>query len=235
MFCHKTLYLPPASEGWGKVIVSVCVSVHTWGWVPQPADGGYPHLRSGWGGGYPIPGLDGGGYPISHPAYGGYPIPGLDGGGYPLPRSGQGVPHPAYWGVPHLGRGSPRSWKGEGVPTWEGSTPPPGGTPHHSMYVLHGGQCASCIHAGELSCYCPCTEYDGRLFSLCSSFVGVPQPADRGYPLPRSGGGYPIQLMGGGRVPPSQVWMGGTPSRWGTPHLGRGTPLPGKGVHPQQG
>ena len=34
--------LPPASEGWGKVIVSVCLFVHTWG-VPGPGqDGRYP-------------------------------------------------------------------------------------------------------------------------------------------------------------------------------------------------
>ena len=30
--------LPPASEGWGKVLFSVCLSVHT--------RGGVPHLRS---------------------------------------------------------------------------------------------------------------------------------------------------------------------------------------------
>ena len=31
--------LPPASEGWGKVLFSVCLSVHT--------SGGVPHLRFG--------------------------------------------------------------------------------------------------------------------------------------------------------------------------------------------
>ena len=66
--------LPPASEGWGKVIFSVCVLVHilTGGrdtpsqvrtgvlYQVQPDEGGggtlYP--RSQWG--YPIPGLEGG-------------------------------------------------------------------------------------------------------------------------------------------------------------------------------
>ena len=57
--------LPPASEGWGKVIFSVCS--HLWG-----------------GGRYPIRGLawrGGGGYPVSGLGGGGYPVPGLGGGG----------------------------------------------------------------------------------------------------------------------------------------------------------
>ena len=44
-------YLPPASEGWGKVIFSLCVSVHRGG-------EGYPSQVLT--GGYPIPGPDGG-------------------------------------------------------------------------------------------------------------------------------------------------------------------------------
>ena len=57
--------LPSASEGWGKVLFSVCLSVQTstgrGRGVPQVWDGGgYP--RSGWGG---TPDLDGGGYPRS--------------------------------------------------------------------------------------------------------------------------------------------------------------------------
>ena len=80
-------YLPPASEGWVKVIFSVCSHLVE----------GVPHPRSV-GRGYPIPGLGGG---VPHPRSGGwYPVPGLDGGlpGYlPLARSGWGVP-----GVPPL-------------------------------------------------------------------------------------------------------------------------------------
>ena len=48
--------LPPASEGWGKVLFSVCLSVHISGEVPQLGIGGYPIpgplgtplIRSGW-------------------------------------------------------------------------------------------------------------------------------------------------------------------------------------------
>ena len=74
----KSKYLPPASEGWGNVLFSVCLSVHTL------TGGGVSHHRYGqactpsqvwtgcttfqvWIRGYPIRGLDMG-----------YPIPGLD-------------------------------------------------------------------------------------------------------------------------------------------------------------
>ena len=89
-------FLPPASEGWGKVLFSVCLSVHT---------------SMGWG--YPVPGLDGGGYPIPglgggilHPADG-YPIPGLGGGGgagYQIQLMG-GTPSQVWMGV---SQGTPR-------------------------------------------------------------------------------------------------------------------------------
>ena len=69
--------LPPAFEGWGKVIFSVC-----------------PHLGGG-GGGVPVPGL----------GEGGYPVPGL-GRGVPHPRSRWGVQHlRSRWGVQHLRSG----------------------------------------------------------------------------------------------------------------------------------
>ena len=73
--CSLVYLLPPASEGWGKVIFSVC-----------------SHLRGG--GGYPIPGLWIGGDTPSQVGVGdtmsqvwveGYPIPGLGGGVYPVP------------------------------------------------------------------------------------------------------------------------------------------------------
>ena len=93
-----TTFLPPASEGWGKVIFSLCVSVHT-------STGG------GGGAGYPIPGLDRG--------QEGYPITGLGGGypGYPTARSGWwGYPpgqvwivtptaRSGWWGVPRISPG----------------------------------------------------------------------------------------------------------------------------------
>ena len=52
--------LPPASEGWGKVLFSVCTPARS-GWL-----GGGTPARFGWLGGVPQPGLDdwgGGGYP----------------------------------------------------------------------------------------------------------------------------------------------------------------------------
>ena len=64
-FSTITLLLPPASKGWGKVIVSVCPHLQR----------GVPHLRFGWGRGVTpsqvqtsqIP-------PPSRPGMGGYPV-----------------------------------------------------------------------------------------------------------------------------------------------------------------
>ena len=56
---HDTVpavYLPPASEGWGKVLFSVCLSVHISG-------GGGTPSQVGVEGGYPGPGLSRGGTP----------------------------------------------------------------------------------------------------------------------------------------------------------------------------
>ena len=87
---YKLQLLPPASEGWGKVLFSVCLSVHTstgGGGLPQPGlDGGgvpRPGLDGG-GQGIPQSGLDGGGgYPSQVWMVGGVPQPGLDGGRVP--------------------------------------------------------------------------------------------------------------------------------------------------------
>ena len=68
------MFLPPASEGWGKVIFSVCQST--------PGGRGYPHLLTGMGG-VPRSGPDDGGIPN---------LP--DGGGYSI------LPN---WGVPPSG------------------------------------------------------------------------------------------------------------------------------------
>ena len=139
--CYSFSFLPPASEGWGKVIFSLCVSAHTttgggstpsevWmgGAVPHPRSeqgGGVPHPRFGWwrGGnpGYP-PGLDG--YPPQDwmvytppPVRTGWgiPQPGLDGEwGTPPPpvRTGWGTSsQPELNGVPPLAK------TGWGTPT----------------------------------------------------------------------------------------------------------------------
>ena len=80
--------LPPASKGRGKVLFSVCLSVHTlmggrgypsqvWmvGAVPWPGlDGGWvTPARSEWWEGVPWPGLDGGGGYSSQVWIVGYP------------------------------------------------------------------------------------------------------------------------------------------------------------------
>ena len=84
-------FLPPASEGWGKVIFSVCSHLQGGGY-PISGLRGVPHLRSG------VPHLRSeGGYPISGQGVphlrseGGYPISGLRWGGGTLARSGGGT------------------------------------------------------------------------------------------------------------------------------------------------
>ena len=87
-----------------------------------------------------------------------------------------GVPHPLTGGTPsHVQLGVPPSQVQLGVPPSQvqaggtlfpgpaggtpiqvqaGSTPPQQGYPpvQHSVYLLRGGRCASCVHAGGLSC-----------------------------------------------------------------------------------
>ena len=59
--------------------------------------------------------------------------------GYP-PRPEMGYPPDLRWGTPYLRWGTP--------PTWD----PLPITEQHSEHLLRGGQCASCVHAGGLSC-----------------------------------------------------------------------------------
>ena len=92
--------------------------------------GGYPLPRSRWG------------VPSSQVQVGG--------AGYPLPLPGKGVP------LPPPGKGVPFPPPGKGVPPWPGLIPGRGGGGYplpeqHSMYLLRGRWCASCVHAGELS------------------------------------------------------------------------------------
>ena len=99
-------WLPTASEGWGKVIFSLCVSVHTRG-VPQPGPEGGGTPIQPWTGG--TPSSLGWGLPSSSLGRGG---PHLD-EGTPCPE--MGVPPIQGWmGVPPVW-----TWTGDGVP------PPP--------------------------------------------------------------------------------------------------------------
>ena len=117
--------------------------------------GGYPLPRSGWGGGGGYPPVQMGGVPPSQVRMGIIP---------PMSRPGKGVPPPP---CPDLGR-----WYIP-VQTWEGGTPSPiqvrsqdGGYPQpeqHSVYLLRGGRCASCVYSGGLSCF---TVYSSKWRSL---------------------------------------------------------------------
>ena len=120
-------FLPPASEGWRKVMFSLC----------PPFRGGGTPSQVWVGGGYPISGLGRG---VPHPRSrwgGGYPIPGSGRGGTPSQVYVGGVPPPDLgWGIPpDLGPGTP---------------PKPD---QHSEHLLRGGRYASCVHAGGLSCF----------------------------------------------------------------------------------
>ena len=51
----QVVIILPASKGWGKVLFTVCLSVHIMGEYPVSGLGGTP--AQVWVGGYPIPGL----------------------------------------------------------------------------------------------------------------------------------------------------------------------------------
>ena len=109
------------------------------GTLPHPMSGGGGTLSQVWVGGYTISGL--GGYPISGGG-GQYPMS----GGYPISR---GVPH-IWGGTPCPGGGYPMS---RGTPCPHLCPPPPNCTEQHSEHLLRGRRCASCVHAGGLSCF----------------------------------------------------------------------------------
>ena len=111
---------------------------------------GVPHLRSGGGRGYRIPGVW---VTPSQVWLGGTQsqVP----GGYPISGQGEGGTQSQVWG------GTPSQVKGgtpsQGAPlTRSGWGTPPDlgqGTPQHSEEpLIRGGRCASCVHAGGLSC-----------------------------------------------------------------------------------
>ena len=176
-YCHffrQEWLLPPASEGWGKVLFSVCQFTSRRG-------EGTPSCRQGGGGGTPSQVRMGGGWWVLHFTSGWW------GGGYPHPRSGWGVgvsPLQVWMGTGATtilgqdgGQGVPPSQVRTGVPpSQDRGTPlsrigvPPhpgprsGQLEQHCVYLLRGGRYACCVHAGGLSCY---------LMNLWSKLTGV--------------------------------------------------------------
>ena len=187
-----------------------------------------PHL--GGGGGVPIPhnalqnltkchgaATGGGGVPCQVqvggvPWWGGAWVGGLPWQGVPW-----GVP---CWGVPRSGTPPARSARGGGYPAGgvpRAGTPPSqvsqrgGGVPRsglHREYLLHGGQYASCVHAG-LSCF--------SLFVSSHPGGGVLE----GY-LPWLG----VSTLAWGYLP----WLGGTYLGQGDTYLRQGHTYLGWGV-----
>ena len=132
--------LPTASEGWGKVMFSVC-------------------SHRGGGGGVPQQGQDRGGYPkVSNPPWprckAKYPSP--------LAISAWGRGTPRY--LPHQSRyPSSRPGQDGGRGYSKVPTPPPAKVPtlpspplgQHMEYLIRCGRYASCVHAGGFSsCQC---------------------------------------------------------------------------------
>ena len=155
----------------GKVIFSLCVSVHTstGGGVPDPAmDGGGGSQVSDLGGGVPTSQIFRGGGPWSQI---------FRGGGYPV--SVKGKIFDTRFGLIHVQTGEkifcggtlpppppppPRQVKGKIFDTrfglihvqtgkknfCQGDPPPPDSK---KLLWLRGGRYASCVHAGGLSCF----------------------------------------------------------------------------------
>ena len=173
--------LPPASEGRGKIIFSLCVSVHTStrGGVPCPPErgGGVPHPRSRMEEGYPHLKSRTGGTP-SQVQDGGYPYLGSRMGGYPYLGSRKGYPISGQGGMPSQDRGYPipgQDWGLHPCQDWMEvpnspirtgwGTPPPPGSGDGETEQLRGGRYTSCAHAGELSfltLFCICHKCQRR-------------------------------------------------------------------------
>ena len=147
---NTVLFLPHASEGWGRYCFHRCLSVHR----------GVPHI-----------------YPIISPSYntptGPLSFPGVPQSQlrHPHPRTGWGTPA---WPGPGLDGVTPPppSQDRDGV-----SLPLLG---QHSMYLLRRGRYASCVHARGLSCRSFFTQDQNHLkqilfflslFVLCGSCV----------------------------------------------------------------
>ena len=160
-------------------------------------------------------------FPECHGTAGGGTLPGPAGGGYPARSSRGGYPGGGY-----PGQGGYPGWGGtlaRGVP-WLGGYPGWGGTQlgQHREYLLHGGQYASCVHAGGLSCYLwnekikweqesppawtqeayhpPCSKY-----SLCCPVLADP-PLSAGPDPPVSWTWSPPPQSAGPDPPPTDHW-----------------------------
>ena len=144
----------------GKVIVSVCLSVHTpeegvphlhpiiLPLIPCPFQGDTPVTSpSSLLGGTPL--LDGGGYTPPHVQGWGTPQPGEDGGGVPQ----DWIPPCPGWGTPRPGldEGTPYPpVHGWGTPWPERGYPPRDRTAYEVLDMRRA--VASCVHAGRISC-----------------------------------------------------------------------------------
>ena len=141
--------------------------------------GGYPSQVWMVGGGTPARSLCGGGIP-ARSGWWGVPWPGLDGGRYPgqVLVVGGTPTRSGWWGYPgypplamsgwwgrflgyppyHDWMGHPPTMTGWGtlLPWLNGVPPTMMGYPHphqHNKHFFRGGQYASCVHAGGLSCF----------------------------------------------------------------------------------
>ena len=129
-----TLLLPPASEGWREVIFSLCVSVHT---------------STGGGGRVGTPPIQvrsqdrGGRAGVGTPPSRSDPRRGV---GTPPSRSDHYKMITRWGGYPPFHPGQIPGWggrgQGRGYPLLE----------QHSVCLLRSWRCASCVHAGGLSC-----------------------------------------------------------------------------------
>ena len=123
------MWLPTASEGWGKVMFSVCPHREEGEGYPKVPPPPHSQVRTG--------GVPQGTYP---PAKVPTPQPGQDGGGYPKVPTPQPNQDGAYSKVP-----TPLAK----VPN---PPPPPPRIGQHMEYLIRCGRYASYVHAGGLSC-----------------------------------------------------------------------------------
>ena len=117
--------LPPASEGWGKVIFSVCSHLWGGGYPISGLVGGVPHPRSGWGG-TPSQVWVGGTRSQVWMVGGKWGTPTMTGWGTST-MTGWGTPHCDWMGYPHHDWiGYHPTMTGWGTPTMTAwGTPPP--------------------------------------------------------------------------------------------------------------
>ena len=249
VFCS---FLPPASEGWGKVIFTArvrtydgrscfhrCVSVQ---------------LSGGAGGGYPIPSL-GRGVPHPRSGQGGVTPSHFQGGtpsqvqgGYPIPCLGGGSPSQVQGGTPFQVQGQyPIPGLGGTLSQFQGGYPisGPGGYPipclGGTLSQVQGGTPISGLGGYSIPCWGRGYPRPPRIASTCYSYVAGSMPLafmQEDFLVSVCphlwGGGETCPRFGWVGGTPSQVWVGGypIPGRGGVPHLrsgwlGGGYPIPG--------